>query len=43
MLNRKLMTIAMACWLAGVTGLVAVAADGPEDARLATTSWNSLH
>ncbi len=39
MLNRKLMTIAMACWLAGLTGLAAAAADGPEDARLAITNW----
>lgn len=39
MLNRKLMTIAMACWLAGLTGLVAMAAEGPEDARLAITNW----
>lgn len=39
MLNRKLMIIAMACWLAGLTGLAAVAADGPEDARLAITNW----
>lgn len=39
MLNRKLMTIAMACWLVGLTGLAAAAADGPEDARLAITNW----
>jgi len=39
MLNRKLMTITMACWLVGLTGLAAAAADGPEDARLAITNW----
>ncbi len=39
MLNRKLMTIAMACWLVGLTELAAAAADGPEDARLAITNW----
>ncbi len=39
MLTRRLMTIAMACWLAGLTGLAAVAADEPGDARLALTNW----
>jgi len=39
MLNRKLMTIATACWLAGLTGLAAVTANEPEDARLALASW----
>lgn len=39
MLNRKLMTIALACWLVGLTGLAAVAADEPGDARLALASW----
>lgn len=39
MLNRKLIVIAMACWLAGLTELAAVAADEPEDARLALASW----
>ena len=39
MLNRKLMTIVMACWLAGLTELAAAAAGGPEDARLAITNW----
>ena len=38
MLSGKLMTIVMASWLAGSTGLAA-AADEPEDARLAITNW----
>jgi hypothetical protein len=37
--NRKLVTIAIACWLAGSTGSTALATDEPEDARLAITNW----